>query len=58
MCLYDPNTDKTYYWDKATNTTTYTKPTPAASAQVGDSWRLTGWTGQLGPVAHSCASNF
>lgn len=27
MCLFDPSTNKKYYWDQANNVTQYDKPT-------------------------------
>jgi hypothetical protein len=36
LCLFDPSTNKKYYWDQKNNVTTYEKPTAKEPAsQVG-----------------------
>eukprot|EP00878_Enallax_costatus_P045477 GHUV01054832.1.p2 GENE.GHUV01054832.1~~GHUV01054832.1.p2 ORF type:complete len:104 (-),score=0.59 GHUV01054832.1:238-549(-) len=34
MCLFDPASGRQYYWEKATNTTTYEKPAATKESQV------------------------
>ncbi|KAF6260529.1 P-loop containing nucleoside triphosphate hydrolase protein [Scenedesmus sp. NREL 46B-D3] len=49
LCLFDPSTNKKYYWDQKNNVTTYEKPTAKepASQATNTGFHLSGSTGSF-----------